>query len=73
MKPATPTELRILKHIAEGRSTKEVATALGMSKYTVLAHRRNLLLKFDASNSAELVRKAMAHNPLTTLDDGITL
>jgi len=63
MKHATPTELRILKFIADGHTTIEMASALGMSKYTVLSHRRNLLLKFDASNSAELLRKAMESNP----------
>ena len=59
MKHATPTELKILKCIADGHSTIQMAAALGMSKYTVLSHRRNLLLKFDASNATELVRKAM--------------
>lgn len=62
MKPVTTTEWKILKLIAEGRSTNEVAYLLGMNKYTVLSHRRSLLLKFDASNSVELVRKAMESN-----------
>lgn len=52
-------EWKILNLVAAGRSTNEVAKLLGISKYTVLSHRRNLLLKFDASNSAELVRKAI--------------
>ncbi|HEY5916508.1 MAG TPA: helix-turn-helix transcriptional regulator [Chryseolinea sp.] len=69
MKHATPTELRILKCIADGHSTNQMASALGMSKYTVLSHRRNLLLKFDASNSAELVRKAMDSNGAKTPED----
>ena len=62
MKPVTPTEWKILQLIAEGHSTNDVATVLGISKFTVMSHRRNLLLKFDASNSAELVRKALETN-----------
>ncbi|HMG93364.1 MAG TPA: helix-turn-helix transcriptional regulator [Chryseolinea sp.] len=62
MKPVTPTEWKILKLVATGHSTNEVAGLLGISRHTVLSHRRSLLLKFDASNSADLVRKAMARN-----------
>ncbi|HEX6891372.1 MAG TPA: helix-turn-helix transcriptional regulator [Chryseolinea sp.] len=62
MKAVTPTEWRILKLVAAGHSTNEVASLLGISKHTVLSHRRSLLLKFNASNSAELVRNAMQWN-----------
>jgi len=72
MKHATPTELRILKCIEDGHTTIQMASALGMSKYTVLSHRRNLLLKFDACNSAELVRKARDSDPSKTPDDEFT-
>ena len=59
MKSISPTEKKILEMIAEGFSTPDVALALDMSKHTVLSHRRNLLLKFDVKNSAELVRRAI--------------
>jgi DNA-binding CsgD family transcriptional regulator len=62
MKSVTPTEWKILKLVAAGRSTNEMASLLGISRHTVLSHRRNLLLKFDASNSAELVLKAIQLN-----------
>lgn len=68
MKALTPMELKILSLISAGRSTNEVAKDLGMSKYTVISHRRSLLLKLDASNSAELVRKAMELNSLRILN-----
>ena len=73
MKAVTPTEWKILKLVAEGNSTNEVATLLGISRHTVLSHRRSLLLKFDASNSAELVRKAMERNgsEVWNPDDGL--
>ena len=70
MKPVTPTEFKVLKLIAEGHSTLEVASVLGMSKFTVMSHRRNLLLKYDASNSAELVRKALEINGNLDQEDG---
>ena len=62
MKAVTPTEWKILKLVATGHSTNEVASLLAISRHTVLSHRRSLLLKFDASNSAELVCKAMERN-----------
>ena len=58
MKSITPTERKILELIAEGHSSRDVAFALAMSKFTVLSHRRSLLKKFDVRNSAELVRRA---------------
>jgi len=73
MKPVTPTEWKILKLIAQGRSTNDVATALGISKFTVLSHRRSLLLKFDAANSAELVRKALDYGSPTWKPDDESL
>src|SRR6202522_1173327 len=38
----TSREREVLQMIAEGRSNKEVATALNLSLYTVETHRRNL-------------------------------
>ena len=74
MKAVTPTEWKILKLVSTGHSTNEVASLLSISRHTVLSHRRSLLLKFDASNSADLVRKAMERkgsevwNPDTEFD-----
>jgi len=61
MKPATPQEKNILGLIASGLTTKEIASVLHISFHTVQAHRKSLLKKYDASNSAELVRKASDH------------
>lgn len=54
----SPRELEILKFLASGLSTKKIAQNLGLSNHTVESHRRNLLTKFDARNSAELIKKA---------------
>jgi len=62
MKSITPTEKKILELIAEGFSTHDVASALSISKYTVLSHRRSLLGKFGVKNSVQLVTKAIQTN-----------
>jgi DNA-binding CsgD family transcriptional regulator len=59
MKQVTMQEKRILEMIAKGLSTREVASVLDISPHTVESHRKNLLLKFRAKNSAELVTLAI--------------
>jgi len=61
-KPAielTPREREILKLIAEGMTTKEIAGRLFISIPTVETHRANLMTKTAARNVAGLVRFAM--------------
>ncbi len=50
-------EKEILKHIADGYTTKEIADAIFRDMETVKTYRRNLLIKLDAKNTAELVKK----------------
>jgi len=56
----TPRERMILAEIVRGNSSKEVARAFGISPRTVEFHRANLLKKFGAKNTAELVRKVLS-------------
>ena len=56
----TSRELEILKNIASGRSTKNIATALFISENTVENHRKSLFRKFKVRNMAELIVKAIA-------------
>ncbi|GAA4849345.1 response regulator transcription factor [Algivirga pacifica] len=51
-------EQEILEHIAEGNTTQEIADKLFISKNTVETHRKNLLFKLKAKNTAELVNVA---------------
>lgn len=51
-------EQLILRHIAEGKTSQEIAQALSISPLTVKTHRKNLFRKLHASNSAALVRIA---------------
>lgn len=62
--PSTPTrrELDIVKLICDGKSTKEIAVALGISVKTAETHRSNLFRRLDIHCVALIVRWAMKHN-----------
>jgi len=55
----TRRECEILKLIADGFTNQEIADKLFISTSTVDSHRKNLLIKFDAKNTAALVKIAM--------------
>jgi DNA-binding NarL/FixJ family response regulator len=57
----TDREKQVLKHIAEGASSKDVARVLDISVKTVLGHRTNLMQKLGLHNRADLVRFAVRH------------
>ncbi len=52
-------EIEIIKHISDGLTNAEIGERLFISPRTVDTHRRNLLLKTGAKNSAELVKYAV--------------
>jgi DNA-binding CsgD family transcriptional regulator len=55
----TPRERLVLAEILMGLSSKEVARSLDISPRTVEFHRANLLKKYGAKNTADLVRKVL--------------
>jgi DNA-binding NarL/FixJ family response regulator len=57
--PLTERESEIVKLIAEGRSSKEIAADLGLSPHTVETHRLNLMRKLDVHSLSEIVRYAI--------------
>jgi DNA-binding NarL/FixJ family response regulator len=57
--PLTMRETRVLKLIAEGKSTKDVASLLGISVKTAESHRTRLMHKLDIHETASLVRYAV--------------
>lgn len=63
VKPDLPAVTRrekdVLAEIADGLSNKSIAEKLFISQHTVDSHRKNLLAKLEAKNSAELVKIAM--------------
>ena len=52
---ATRRELDVLRLLAEGLSTAQIASRLGLSRATVRNHVQNVLLKLDAHSRAEAV------------------
>ena len=52
-------EKEILRLIAEGKSTQEIADALEIGKSTVDTHRKNLIKKLDITGRTELIRFAV--------------
>ena len=51
-------ECEVLKLIANGFSSKQIADKLFISDHTAISHRKNLLEKFNANNTAQLIKKA---------------
>ncbi|MGE0076272.1 MAG: response regulator transcription factor [Bacteroidales bacterium] len=54
----TKREFEMLKLIAEGYSTKDLALKFDIKLTTVIFHRNNLREKFNARNCPEMVSKA---------------
>ena len=59
LEPLTPRELEVLKLIAEGSSSKEIAATLVLSIKTVERHRANILKKLGMRDRVELTRYAI--------------
>ncbi|MBI2460697.1 MAG: response regulator transcription factor [Candidatus Rokubacteria bacterium] len=57
--PLTDREREILRLIAEGLTSKEIAAKLAISPYTVERHRANAMAKLNLHNRAELIRYAI--------------
>jgi DNA-binding NarL/FixJ family response regulator len=57
----SPTELRVLKLLAEYKTSKEIATELFMSPRTVEHHRANICEKLDLRGSHALIKFAVEH------------
>jgi DNA-binding CsgD family transcriptional regulator len=55
----SPRQLEILDLVAEGRTSKEIASALGISESTVNWHLANVFAKLGASSRAEAVALAI--------------
>ncbi|MEJ2008798.1 MAG: response regulator transcription factor [Acidobacteriota bacterium] len=55
----TRRELQVLQLVAEGKTTKEIATSLGVSVKTADSHRSNIMHKLNMHSVADLVRYAI--------------
>lgn len=55
----TTRELQIVKAIADGLDTREIAARLGISESTVETHRANIFRKLGMLRSTQVVRWAL--------------
>ena len=61
----TPREREVLRLLAQGLSTKEIAFSLRLSPKTVDAHRHNIMEKLEIDNVAGLVKYAISQGMST--------
>ena len=58
-KHLTASELEIVKLMADGLTTKEIAARRNISYHTVNTHRKNIFRKLEVSNASELIMHAI--------------
>ena len=58
-KNLTTSEIEIVKLIADGLTTKEIAARRNISYHTVNTHRKNIFRKVEVSNASELIIHAI--------------
>jgi DNA-binding NarL/FixJ family response regulator len=61
----TSREREVLVMIAEGKTNKEIASALNLSVYTVESYRGSLMEKLNLHNSGDVVRFALRNGLIT--------
>ncbi|MDR3187907.1 MAG: response regulator transcription factor [Prevotellaceae bacterium] len=66
--PLTKTEVEILKLIAQGKSSKEIAVMRYLSQHTVVSHRKNIFRKLEVNTVYEATRYAMRMGLIDVID-----
>ena len=64
----TRRETEVLQMIANGFTNQEIADKLFVSPLTVDSHRKNLLMKLSAKNTAELIKIAFCKGLITAIE-----
>jgi DNA-binding NarL/FixJ family response regulator len=67
----TSREREVVQLIAEGKSTKEVAVALGLSVKTAETHRSNIMRKLELHSVSDLVLYAVRNNIVTVVQPSV--
>lgn len=57
--PLTPTEIEVLKDIARGMTTREIAEKRFSSFHTINTHRKNIFRKLQVNNIHEAIKYAL--------------
>ncbi|MDR2814756.1 MAG: response regulator transcription factor [Prevotellaceae bacterium] len=66
--PLTKTEIEILKLMAFGKSSKEIAAMRYLSQHTVVSHRKNIFRKLEVNTVYEASRYAMRMGLIDVID-----
>jgi DNA-binding NarL/FixJ family response regulator len=66
--PLTVTEKELLKAIALGKTTKEIAAERFLSVHTVMTHRKNIVRKLKVNNAHEATKYALRAGVLDTVE-----
>lgn len=56
--PLTGRQTEVLRLVAQGKSSRQIAAALGVSLHTARRHIQNILLRLEAHSKAEAVSRA---------------
>jgi len=64
----TPREIEIIRLLAEGKTNKEIAAALGITVRTVETHRAKIMLKLGLHSLTELIHYAIRHKIVSAQD-----
>ena len=67
----THTEIEIVKSIADGYTTKQIAGNKHISFHTVMTHRKNIFRKLNVNNASELVMFAIRSGIINTIEYNI--
>jgi DNA-binding NarL/FixJ family response regulator len=64
----TNSEIEIVRMIAQGLTTKEIAVKKFLSFHTIMTHRKNILRKVGVSNASELIMYAIKTGIIDTIE-----
>jgi DNA-binding NarL/FixJ family response regulator len=64
----TASEIEIIRLIADGMTTKEIAVRKHISFHTVMTHRKNIFRKAHVNNASELVMFAIRSGIIESVD-----
>ncbi|MCB5910443.1 helix-turn-helix transcriptional regulator [Streptomyces sp. SF28] len=59
----TPSELRVVRLVADGLTNRQVASRLSLSTHTIDSHLRHSFAKLGISRRVELARHVLANTP----------
>ncbi len=68
-KPLTKSEVRILKLVIEGKSSKEISNILHRSVRTIEVHRARIMHKLGVDNLVDLVKRAAVMGLIDLIDN----